>query len=163
LALIQRLRSASTRCGTSLREIALASYPDQMLLTAETRDALAATAEDAGFLTQDDAPAALLASLPPVDDPNVRYPTELPFGSDWRIGRFSSEDLVWRSATLDDARAAATGLFRFSLRHQRYVLFCSKGTAARIPGQVGKYLVLRRRRRQVLRYDASNRMLSMPA
>jgi hypothetical protein len=163
LSLIERLRSASTGSGAELRELALASYPDQLLITAETHDALVATAREAGFYVQDDAPAALLASLPPVDDPKVRYPSELPFGSDWKIDRFSSKDLVWRSATLDDARSASAGLFRFSLRHRRYVLLCCGGAVARIPGQVGKYLVLRRRRRQVLRYDVPKQVLSMPA
>lgn len=162
LSLMDRLRSAAARHRAEIRVFALASYPDQILITAETRDTLASTAEEAGFFLQDDAPAALLASLPPVDDPRVRYHTELPFGSDWRTERFSPEDLVWRSAKLDDARAVSAGLFRFSLRHQRHVLFCCRGAVARIPGQVGKYLVLRRRRRQVLRYDAPKRTLSMP-
>lgn len=163
LSLIDRLHSTVTACGAELRVLTLGSYPDQLLITTETRDTLVVTAEIAGFLLQDDAPAALLASLPPVDDPKVRYQTELPFGSDWRIERFSSKDLVWRSATLDDARRAPAALFRFSLRHQRYMLFCCSGVVARIPGQVGKYLVLRRRRRQVLQYDVSKRTLSMPA
>lgn len=163
LSLTDRLHSAAAGHGAELRVLSLASYPDQILITADTRDTLAAIAEQAGFFFQDDAPAALLASLPPVDDPKVRYQTELPFGSDWRIDRFSPDDLVWRSATLDDARATSAGLFRFSLRHQRHVLFCYRGVTARIPGQVGKYLVLRRRRRQVLRYDAQDRTLSMPA
>jgi hypothetical protein len=140
----------------------LAAYPDQILINAEDGDALAAAADQAGLFLHDDAPAALLASLPPVDDPRVRRQTELPVGSDWRIERFSTEDLVWRSATVDDARAASSGLFRFSFRHQTHVLLCSKGAVARIPGQVGKYLVLRRRRRQVLRYETSKRTLSMP-
>lgn len=162
---MDRLGAAVTAHRAELRVLALAAYPDQILITADTRDTLAAIAGEAGVLLQDDAPAALLASLPPVDDPGVRYQTELPFGSDWRIDRFSPDDLVWRSATLDDARTASAGLFRFSLRHQRHVLFCCRGAAARIPGQVGKYLVLRqrRRRRQVLRYDALNRTLTMPA
>lgn len=163
LSLIDRLRSAATRHGAELRVLAVASYPDQILITADTRDTLATIADQAGFFLQDDAPAALLASLPPVDDPSVRYETDLPFGAGWRIDRFSPDDLVWRSATLADARTASAGLFRFSLGHQRHMLFCSRGAAARIPGQVGKYLVLRRRRRQVLRYDTSKRLLSMPA
>jgi hypothetical protein len=141
----------------------LTSYPDQILITADSKDILAAIADQAGFLSQDNAPAALLASLPAVDDQMVRSQTELPFGSDWKIDRFSPDDLVWRSATLEDARTASAGLFRFSLRHQRHVLFCCRGVAARVPGQVGKYLVLRRRRRQVLRYEAIKRTLSTPA
>lgn len=163
LSLIDHLRSVAARHGAELRVLALASYPDQILISADTRETLAAIADQAGFFLQDDAPAALLASLPPVDNPSVRYQTELPFGVDWRIDRFSPDDLVWRSAMLDDARNASAGLFRFSLGHQRHILFCSRGTAARIPGQVGKYLVLRSRRRQVLRYNARDCLLSMPA
>lgn len=161
--LIDRLRSAAASHGAELRMAEFASYPDQILIAANTRDALTAVAEGARLLLQDDAPAALLASLPPVDDPRVRYQAELPFGSDWRIDRFSADDLVWRSATLDDARTSPAGLYRFALRHQRHVLFCCRGAVARVPAQVGKYLVLRQRRRQVLRYDAPNRALSMPA
>ncbi|MBV6425078.1 MAG: hypothetical protein NAOJABEB_02892 [Steroidobacteraceae bacterium] len=165
VSVTDRLRSAAATHGAELRVLEFASYPDQIVITANTRETLTAVAERAGFLLQDDAPAALLASLPPVDDPSVRYQTELPFGSDWRIDRFSADDLVWRSATLDDARTAPAGLFRFALRHQGHVLFCCRGAAARIPAQVGKYLVLRQRRhrRQVLRYDAQKRTLSMPA
>ncbi len=163
LALASRFRSAAASRAAELSVLALASCPDQILITANSRDTLVAIADEADLLLQDHAPAALLASLPPVDDPKVRYQTELPFGLDWRIDRFVPDDLVWRSATLDDARTASVGLFRFSLRHQRHVLFCCKGAAATIPGQVGKYLVLHRRRRHVLRYDARCRMLSMPA
>jgi hypothetical protein len=134
-----------------------------MLITASARATLVAIAERACLLFQDDAPAALLASLPPVDDPSVRHPTELPFGSEWKIDRFSPDDLVWRAATFDGARGASGGLFRFSLRHQRHVLFCWRGGSSRIPGQVGKYLVLRQRRRQVLKYDDHSRTLSVPA
>lgn len=163
LTLTERLRAAAAGQAANLQTLALPAYPDQILITASTHGTLAAVARRAGLLLQDGAPAALLASLPPVDDPCVRYQTQLPFGSEWKIDRFFPEDLVWRSATLDGARAASGGLFRFSLRHQRHVLFCMRGTASRIPGQVGKYLVLRRRRLQVLRYDSHNRMLSVPA
>jgi hypothetical protein len=42
-------------------------------------------------------------------------------------------------------------------------LFCTSGAVFRVPGQVGKYLVLRRRRHQVLRYDVDTRSLVVPA
>ena len=155
LMLLKRLHAAAG--VANLQTLAFPAYPDQILVAANDEGTLAAVAERAGLLLQNDAPAALLTSLPPVDDPCVRYPTQLPFGADWRIDRFSPDDLAWRSATLDDAAAASGGLFRFSLRHQRHVLFCGRGAAFRIPGQVGKYLVLRRRRRQVLRYDEQRR------
>jgi hypothetical protein len=163
LAQVDRLRAATANHGGELRVLAIASYPDQFLIAADSRDKLAAIAKQAGSIAQDGAPAALLASLPPVDDLRVRCQTELPFGSEWRVDRFSPDDLIWRSAAAHDASADSAGLFRFSLRHQRHVLYCSKGIASRIPGQVGKYLVLRRRRRQVVRYDAATRSFSMPA
>lgn len=163
LPLIDRLRSASIGHGVELTQVAHPSYPDQLLIKAEKREALIDVAKQAGIFLQDDAPSALLASLPPVDDPRVRYHSPLPFGSEWRIEQFFADDLAWRSATLADARAASAGLFRFSLRHQRQVLFCRKGVAANVPVQVGKYLVLRRRRLQVLRYDTPNRLLTVPA
>jgi hypothetical protein len=159
--LLQRLHAAAG--AGNLETLAFPAYPDQILVAASDLGAVEAVAERAGLLLQIDAAAALLTSLPPIDDPCVRYPDQLPFGADWRIDRFSSDDLAWRSATLDDAGAASGGLFRFSLRHQRRVLFCARGAAFRIPGQVGKYLVLRRRRRQVLRYDGKKRSLTVPA
>jgi hypothetical protein len=163
LSLTERLRSAAATEAAELQTLAFPAYPDQVLITAGAQGTLVAIAKRIGLFLQDDAPAALLASLPPVDDPSVRYQTQLPFGSEWKIDRFSPDDLVWRPATLDDARAASGGLFRFSLRHQRHVLFCGRGAASRIPAQVGKYLVLRQHRRQVLRYDSHNHMLSVPA
>lgn len=163
LALTERLRSAAVAESADVQMLTFPAYPDQLLVTTGAKPTLAAIAERAGLFLQDNAPAALLASLPPVDDPSVRYQTELPFGSDWKIDRFSPSELVWRPATPDDARAASCELFRFSLRHQRHVLFCARGVACRVPGQVGKYMVLQRGRRQVLRYDTRDHTLTVPA
>ncbi len=162
-SLMARLDSAAADHGAELRVLERASYPDQILATASTQEALASMAEQAGFFLQADAPVALLASLPPVDAPTVRYPTELPFGSDWTIDRFCPDDFAWRSATLEDARTTSYGLYRFTLRHQRHVLLCCRDTVARVPVQVGKYLALRHRRRHILRYDRSRHVLTLPA
>lgn len=147
----------------NLETRAIPGYPDQILFVGGDRAAIANAAERAGLLVQSDAPAALLASLPPIDDTCVRHLAQLPFGADWKVERFLCDVLSWRAATLNDAESAAGDLFRFSLRHQRHVLFCGKSGAFRIPGQAGKYLALRRRRRQVLGYDAKTQVLSVPA
>lgn len=159
--LLQRLRAAVA--PAIIKAMSFPAYPDQLLITAGTLSTLETVAKGTGLILQCDAPAALLSSIPAIDDPRVRNSSPMPFGVDWRIDRFSCEDLGWRSATLADAVTSSGGLFRFSLRHNRDVLFCSKGAAFRIPGQVGKYLILRRRRRQVLRYDAEQRSLFVPA
>lgn len=158
---LQRLHAAVA--PADLETLTFPGYPDQILVTANDQGGVAAVAERAGLLLQRDAPAALLASLPAIDDVSVRHPAQLPFGAGWRIDGFSSEHLSWRSATLDEAASASGGLFRFALRHQRYVLFCREGSAYRVPAQVGKYLVLRRRQRQVLRYDVQGGSLAVRA
>lgn len=158
--LLERIHSAAG--AANLQMLAVPAYPDQILISANDQGTLVAVAGRADLLLQNDAPAALLTCLPPVDDPCVRYLTQLPFGADWKIERFSPDDLAWRSATHDDAAASLGDLFRFSLRHQRHVLYCRKGAAFRVPGQVGKYIVLTRRRR-VLSYDNQTHSLAVPA
>jgi hypothetical protein len=160
LALLNRIHGAAGNGNIVMRS--MSGYPDQLLFVGTDRAAIASVAERAGLAVQDDAPAALLASLPAVDDGCVRHLTQLPFGADWKVERFSCEVLGWRAATLSDAQSATGDLFRFSLLHQRHVLFCGKGGAFRIPGQAGKYLALRGRRRQVFSYDASAQVLSVP-
>ena len=137
--------------------------PDQIRITAGDASTLAAVAASAGLLLQNDAPAAILTCLPPVDNPAVRRRTNLPFGADWKIEQFSHSNLGWRAATRKEALSTTVGLFRFSLRHQRHVLLCTKNSAFQVPAQVGKYLVLSRRRCRVIRYEAVKQRLSVPA
>ncbi|MBI2930714.1 MAG: hypothetical protein HYY16_03610 [Planctomycetes bacterium] len=159
--LLRRLHEAPVT--EELETLPFPSCPDQIRIVARDAHSLAALAERVGLVLQHDAPAAILTTLPPIDDSAVRRQTPLPFGTDWRIEHFSTSDLGWKAATREEALSPSGGLFRFSLRHQRQVLLCSKGNAFQVPGQVGKYLVLRRCRRRVLRYDAINRRLTVPS
>jgi hypothetical protein len=158
---LQRLKDAAA--PTELETLSPPACPEQLRIVASDPRTLAGIAQRAGLLLQHDAPAAILMSLPSVDDPAVRRQADLPFGADWKIEQWSASDLGWRAATRDEAPSSSGGLFRFSLRHQRHVLFCSRGAAFQVPGQVGKYAVLRRWRRRILRYDAVLQRLSVPA
>ena len=161
LALVQRFIAAAE--PVKVETLSVPTYPDQILVIAPDRESLAVMAERAGLFLQRDAPAALLSSLPAIDDALVRHSAPLPLGAEWKVDRFSAGRLSWRAATLQHAGAVSSGLFRFSFRHQRFVLYCERGKASRIPGQVGKYLVLRNRRCSILRYDARGRTLAIPA
>lgn len=165
LLLLQRLTTAAGQAGVKLTSRVFPDYPDQVVVTADDQSALAAIAKRTGLLLQCDVSAAILLSLPPISDPCMRHPTQLPFGPDWQVGRFSTSTLGWQSATLSDAASASGSLFRFTLRHQRDVLFCERGSAFRVPAQVGKYIAFRseRHRRHVLRYNGQTHTLSMPA
>jgi hypothetical protein len=67
----------------------------------------------------------LLAAIPPVDDPQLRTATELPFGSDWDVSRFSATTLGWTATMAEEARRSSFGLFRFNVRFQPHIISSS--------------------------------------
>ncbi len=159
--LLQRVTAAATHC--ELETLAFPAYPDQIRLVAADLRALRGAAEHAGLLFQDSAPTAILSSIPCVDDPTIRRSAQLPFGAEWRVEQFAPSSLAWKIANAGEANSASFGLFRFSRRYERTVFLCSSGSAFRVPGQVGKYLVLKGRRQRILRYDPISKRLSVPA
>jgi hypothetical protein len=146
-----------------IETVSLEACPDQIMLIGADVPTLKTVADQAGMLVQHNAPLAILTSLPPVDHSVVRKPYELPFGTDWRVERFSTSSLSWRVTTRQSALAASAGLFRFSLAHRVHVLLCVRGATYQIPAQVGKYYLLSRRRKNIVSYDASSRSFSIPA
>ena len=159
--LLRRLHSAAG--PFEIETVPLDACPNQIRLVSHDAAAFSGVASSTGMLLQSDAPHSILTSLPPIDHPAVRRPDDLPFGAGWSIEQFSTRALGWKTATRDTALTTAAGLFRFSLAYRRHVLLCLHGTAFQIPAQVGKYYVLRRRRKKILSYDAVNRRLSIPA
>ena len=79
LALLERLRTAAKDVA-NLRTLVFSAYPEQFLISVNAQGELVEVAKRAGLRLQPDAPAAILTSLPPVDDRHVRQPTQLPFG-----------------------------------------------------------------------------------
>jgi hypothetical protein len=148
--------------GASLEVLAMPAAPDSIRLSAADEPALVAAARAAGLLGQHDAPAAILQSLPTVGDPAVRRSAQFPVGADWRTERFDERTLGWAAVTRRAAEVATSGLFRFSFGYQRMLFWCHKGKAYAVPGQVGKYVALKRRRRRVLRYDDQRNELQVP-
>lgn len=139
--------------------------PDRIRVTAAQLSSLTLFAENLGMRFQSDAPTSILLSLPSVDDPAVRRPFPLPFGTDWKIERWSVFDLSWKTATSADPLSAPLGLFRYSMGYRRHILLCSRGISSEVPLQVGKYVMLknRRRRHNIIRYNSPARRLSFVA
>ena len=137
--------------------------PDRFLLMAADLDTLAQAANDAGLAFQIDAPASVLAAIPPVDDPRSRVPAEPPGGPGWTIERFSASKLGWKGAESGDPVRAGTGLFRYRMKHQRFHYLRWRGKTFSVQVQVGKYAVLRHRRvRRLLQYNFERELLSFP-
>ena len=70
----------------------------------------------------------------------------------------------WRAVTVQEANAPdAHGLFRFT-RFQSPQYFLREGRETiTLPGAIGKYYILFRRQRRVLKYDCKEQSLSVPA
>lgn len=161
--LLQRLLSASQQ-HCEIETLPIEGGPDQIRLFSDEIESFDYISNQTGMLLQREAPTALLMSLPAVDHPAVRTRDDLPFGASWKVEQFSTTTLGWKLATHEHAQGTALGLFRFSLPPYRFhTMLCLRGEAYRLPAQVGKYILLRHRRRQILSYDASSERLSLPA
>jgi len=138
--------------------------PDRIRLFSNSFEELRAAARSIGFLVQENAPTAVLSAIPPVDDQRSRVRAEPPEVPGWLIEKFSAGSLRWRQAERKEVERTQTGLFRFRMRYQRFHFLRWKGGSFRVHVQVGKYALLRyRRRRRILNYDIQRAVLSVPA
>jgi hypothetical protein len=137
-----------------------------IIRTAGTRDALARFAVEAGVAVQVDAPLSILSCIPAVDDARHLIPSVLPMGADWRIDRFDPAALRWRASSRDEAASSRNSLFRFVFGYERHHFLKVNGRLKKLrgvsQGQIGKYLVIRRSRRHVLRYSPTISELTVP-
>ena len=140
--------------------------PDRIRLVSNDVDSLKCIGQGLGLYVQLDAPTALLAAIPPVDDPRSWFPSEAPSTPGWTIHQFSTKtkNLGWQETVLQRALSSSFGLFRFHQRHQRFYFLRWRGRTFQVSVQVGKYAILRRRRRvrQIVRHDRSKAVLSVP-
>ncbi len=150
--------------GALVRDVqVIPGLPDRVRLLASTQEVLYQASELLGLLAQRDAPSALLAAIPPVDDPRSRHPSKAPLVPGWTIHRFVPATLKWEIARYQDVPEAKTGLFRFVMRYQRFHYLQWRGETFWVPVQVGKYAILRRKRiRGIVWYDQARAVLAVP-
>jgi hypothetical protein len=79
----------------------------------------------------------------------------------WLVHRFSVSRRQWIEVPQIEAGNAYVGLFRFVMKHQRFYYLRWRGISYRVPVQIGKYAILRKRC-GILAYDASREVLSVP-
>jgi len=133
--------------------------PQRILLRGHSPNAIVASARALGFQIQKDAPIALLSVTPRVRDPRTWRRSLMPETPGWSVHRFSISRRQWVEVPSSDARNAHMGLFRFTLRHQRFYYLRWRNCSYNIPVQIGKYAIMRRQR-GVLHYDPKHRMFS---
>lgn len=163
--LLQRVREAAN--GLAWECSQETDCPDILRIRGADAGALMAAANRAGILCQPDAPAALLWQLPRIGSLAAFRREPLPAsGKEWSVQHLIIEKRTakWQTTTLKDANASgAQGLFRFT-RYQtpQYYLREGRETFA-LPDAIGKYYLLSRRGRRVLKYDRKQHSLAVPA
>lgn len=163
--LLDGLQQAAS--GLSLEQYPVPNCPDVVRIHASTVQDLIELAQRASLQYQIDAPTALLSQLPRIDSLREWQRAQLPHsGKDWEVKRFLLEKktMKWRTITLSDANAStAQGLFCFT-RFQSPQYFLREGPdTIRVPGAIGKYRIVSRSRRRVLKYDQTTQQIRIPA
>ena len=123
--------------------------------------AVARAATQTGCLVQENAANAILSAVPSVREQAAWWRTGIPETSGWTVQRFSSTKLQWVDASANDAKTIRNGFFRFVMKHQRFYCLRRDGRSYKVPVQVGKYAV-RRRKRGLLAYDSASGLFSVP-
>jgi hypothetical protein len=164
--LLERIEQAAN--GSPLERTSYTDCPDVLRLQAPDAETLIVLAGRAGILCQIDAPESLLSRLPSIASLNGFRREALPAfgGREWEVQQFVIDRKVmkWRTITLQEANASgAQELFRFThFQMPRYFLREGRETIA-LPDAIGKYYILFRRQRRVLKYDRKERSLTLPA
>lgn len=162
-ALCERFnRAVKTFNGEILNSLAV---PDVVRLMSKNESELAELAAHTTIRFQGEAPLAILSRLPPCDAPSrTRSISEIPQGSDWTIHEFDTAKLAWRKIERQEIKGVRFGVLRFLIHFQRPRYFLRwKGAAFEVPRAIALYVLLRRHRRDVLRYDHEGAALSFPA
>jgi hypothetical protein len=161
LPLLERVGSGNG-APAALESIEDATAPNVYRLTASTRGELLSAAGAMGIPICFDAPRAMLCALRRVCDMYEEI-AELPLGRDWIVEQFDSQELRWKPSSRDEGRAARDGLFRFRLPYLRRHFLRQRGRNYEMEGAAAKYALLRRRRRNVLRYLSASKEYVVPA
>jgi len=163
--LIERI--ARARGGLELERNSQTECPDAIRVHAGTSETLKELAASAGILSQPDTPVTLLSQLPRIGSLKGFRREALPSsGKDWDVKQFTIERraMRWRTITLQEANApGARGLFRCTLYESPHYFLREGNETVRLSGPVGKYYVLARRKRRVLRYSRAERQLTVRA
>lgn len=137
------LASLSAIFGPQLSQRPQTGGPDIVQVTAPTAMVLADQAAAAQFEIQWNTPLAILACCSRPSDLQLA-PMDLPLGG-WEVFRFSKTGLAWVQSSVDTARSATAGLFRFRSNFATQYILVEKGAAFATEAAAGKYRLLRRR------------------
>jgi hypothetical protein len=157
--LLERIRGEWK--GLELSETSCDMCPDIICLEEKEIDKICKIAEHLRILVQPNAPETILVNLPCVET-LIHWPrSAMPFGEGWNQERFCAQSFSWQRVTDLHGTIGEPELLRFT-RFGRPLYFIRIGTSViQVPGQMGKFYVLRFIRRRLLSYDMQREELSV--
>ena len=136
--------------------------PDCIEIRANSTNQLEKIAKTAGVSYQAKTTQLLLAAIPSVDNWQLRKKAEIPFGKDWEVQKYSAETLGWSSSDIGKIRSSSFGLFKIKIDYKYDYYIKLRDISYKTPVQVGKYIILRGKRKNIIMYDDVKQKLSLP-
>ncbi len=162
LNLLERFQAASA--ALPVEQIALPDCPDALRVSSDDISTLEHIANDCGALIRPEAAAALLSVLDPIAHARFGPAQEVPFGKDLVVERFVVEKNRCRWEMIESGSGAgADGLYRCTRWQQHEHYLRRGGKFFPVAGPTGKFIILNRVRRNVLRYNEQRWHLKLPA
>lgn len=160
----ETIRQFEHAAGSTHECHTIPEQPDIIRVMAPSTEQLMALAASAGIRAQPDAPTAILGCLPHADNLAMWRETPLPFGKDWKVVRFEigRKSYRWTTSSVTEANQMLDGLFRFTRFQIPDHFLRVGGRTFKVGGQAGKFFLLAKRGRQVLRYDRGTQCLTVP-
>lgn len=160
----ETIRQFEHAAGTAYERHTIPEQPDVIRVMAPGTEPLMALAARADIRAQPDAPTAILGCLPHADNLAMWRETPLPFGKDWKVGRFEigRKLYCWTTSSVTEASQMLDGLFRFTRFQIPDHFLRVGGRTFKVSGQAGKFFLLAKRGRQVLRYHRNTQCLTVP-
>jgi hypothetical protein len=154
------LARLSVTFGSQLSQDPQIGGPDIVQVAAPTATVLADQAAAAGIEIQWNAPLAILACCPRPSALQLP-PMDIPVGG-WHVSLFSETGFEWVQSSMDAARSATAGLFRFRSDFATHYILIEKGAAFATEAAAGKCRLFRRRY-SAIAYRSSDQALIVRA
>ncbi len=140
--------------------------PDVVRFFAKDADVVNTAAQRARARVQMHAPISMISCLPRITDLSGWHtsPSELPFGKHVTVERFELTKTMcrWGKSSVEEAKRANEGLFRFTRYERREHYLHSGGRTLLVPGQLGNFVIAAKHRRRLIRYSRATKELTFP-
>jgi hypothetical protein len=144
--------------------------PEAVFVDFENWRAVSEFAQLGKFCVQKHTPMTLLSSVPKLTYPSLLKAKSLPYGPGWSIEHFDAVKLKWSRVSTKERDYPLQGLSKFSSQYAPAQYFITRRTwrkrnlvSYEVSPRIGKYLVLRNKKRSVIKYDSERESVILPA